>query len=120
MEVTVACCAGLDVHQASVVACVNSTGRGGRSHKEVRTFGTMHDDLITLRHWLKDVGVTRVAMESTGVYWKPVYETLEDKFDSIPAFAGTVNARHIKNVPGRKHTTGLDPVDGREGLRVDQ
>jgi transposase len=97
MEVIVACCAGLDVHQASVVACVNSTGRGGRSHKEVRTFGTMRDDLVALRDWLKDAGVTLVAMESTGVYWKPVYETLEDHFETI-----VVNARHIKNVPGRK------------------
>src|SRR5579863_3312477 len=81
MEVVVACCAGLDVHQASVVACVNSTGRGGRSHKEVRTFGTMRDDLIALRDWLKDAGVSLVAMESTGVYWKPVYEVLELEFE---------------------------------------
>lgn len=97
MEVVVACCAGLDVHQASVVACVNSTGRGGRSHKEVRTFGTMRDDLVALRDWLKEAGVTQVAMESTGVYWKPVYETLERDFETI-----VVNAQHIKNVPGRK------------------
>jgi transposase len=97
MEVVVACCAGLDVHQASVVACVNGTGRGGKSRKEVRTFGTMRDDLIALRDWLKDAGVTLVAMESTGVYWKPVYEMLEDHFDVMVA-----NARHIKNVPGRK------------------
>jgi transposase len=97
MEVIVACCAGLDVHQASVVACVHSPGRGGRSHKEVRTFGTMRDDLIALRDWLKDAGVTLVAMESTGVYWKPVYEALEDDFDTM-----VVNAQHIKNVPGRK------------------
>jgi transposase len=85
------------VHQASVVACVNSTGQGGRSRKEVRTFGTMRDDLIALRDWLKDAGATLVAMESTGVYWKPVYETLEDHFETI-----VVNAQHIKNVPGRK------------------
>ena len=64
MKVIVACCAGLDVHQASVVACVNSTGRGGRSHKEVRTFGTMRDDLIALRDWLKNGGVTLVAMSA--------------------------------------------------------
>jgi transposase len=97
MEVIVACCAGLDVHQASVVACVNNSGGGGRSHKEVRTFGTMHDDLIALRDWLQGAGVTLVAMESTGVYWKPVYEALEDAFETI-----VVNAQHIKNVPGRK------------------
>ncbi len=97
MEVVVACCAGLDVHQASVVACVNRTGGGGRSHKEVRSFGTMRDDLIALHDWLKQAGVTMVAMESTGVYWKPVYEALEHDFDTI-----VVNAQHIKNVPGRK------------------
>jgi transposase len=97
MEVVVACCAGLDVHQASVVACVNGTGRGGKSHKQVRSFGTMRDDLIVLRDWLTQAGVTLVAMESTGVYWKPVYEMLEDQFDVMVA-----NARHIKNVPGRK------------------
>ena len=97
MEVVVPCCAGLDVHQASVVACVNSTGRGGRSHKEVRTFGTMRDDLGALRDWLKAAGVTLVAMESTGVYWKPVYEALEDHCQTI-----VVNAQHIRNVPGRK------------------
>jgi transposase len=97
MEVVVACCAGLDVHQASVVACVNNSGRGGRSHKEVHTFGTMRDDLIALHDWLTAAGVTLVAMETTGVYWKPVYEALEDTFETI-----VVNAQHIKNVPGRK------------------
>jgi transposase len=97
MEVVVACCAGLDVHQASVVACVNSTGGGGRSRKEVRSFGTMRDDLIALHDWLKQAGVTMVAMESTGVYWKPVYEALEHHFDTV-----VVNAQHINNVPGRK------------------
>jgi transposase len=61
MEVVVACCAGLDVHQASVVACVNRTGKGGRSEKEVRTFGAMRDDLIALRDWLKHAGVTEAA-----------------------------------------------------------
>lgn len=97
MEVMVACCAGLDVHQATVVACVNRTGRGGRSEKEVRTFGTMRDDLVALREWLQQAGVTLVAMESTGVYWKPVYEALEGHVELIVA-----NAQHIKNVPGRK------------------
>ena len=97
MEVIVNCCAGLDVHQASVVACVNRTGRGGRSHKEVRSFGTMRDDLVALRDWLLEAGVSQVAMESTGVYWKPVYAALEDHFEVIVA-----NAQHIKTVPGRK------------------
>jgi transposase len=97
MEVVVECCAGLDVHQATVVACVNRTGRGGRSHKEIRSFSTMNDGLIALRDWLKAAGVTVVAMESTGVYWKPVYAALEGHFELIVA-----NAQHIKNVPGRK------------------
>ncbi len=97
MDVVVACCAGLDVHQASVMACINRTGRNGRSHKEVRSFGAMRDDLIALREWLKQAGVTQVAMESTGVYWKPVHEALEDTFITL-----VVNARHIKTVPGRK------------------
>jgi len=97
MEVVVTCCAGLDVHQVSIVACVNSTGRGGRSHKEIRTFGTMRDDLVALREWLVQAGCTLVAMESTGVYWKPVHAALEDHFEVIVA-----NAQHIKNVPGRK------------------
>jgi transposase len=97
MEVIVDCCAGLDVHQATVVACVNRSGRGGRSHKEIRSFGTMPDDLTALRDWLLEAGVTQVAMESTGVYWKPVYAALEDHFEVIVA-----NAQHVKNVPGRK------------------
>jgi transposase len=97
MDVIVACCAGLDVHQASVVACINSPGRGGRSHKEIRTFGTMREDLTALRDWLANAGCELVAMESTGVYWKPVHEALEGHFDLMVA-----NARHIKNVPGRK------------------
>lgn len=97
MEGVAACCAGLDVHQASVVACVNLTGRNGRSQKEVRTFGTMRGDLIALRDWLTQAGCTLVAMESTGIYWKPVYAVLEDHFETMVA-----NARHIKNVPGRK------------------
>src|SRR5450432_4164370 len=97
MEVVAACCAGLDVHQASVVACVNRTGHDGHSRKEVRSFGTMRGDLIALRDWLKQDGCVLVAMESTGVYWKPVYEMLEDHFELMVA-----NARHIKNVPGRK------------------
>jgi transposase len=97
MDVVVPCCAGLDVHQASVVACVNRSGPRGGSQKEVRTFGTMRDDLIALREWLKASGVTLAAMESTGVYWKPVYEALEGYVELVVA-----NAQHIKNVPGRK------------------
>ena len=85
-------CCGLDVHKKSVVACV-ITPEG----REIRTFRTMTGDLLALADWLKDHQVTHVAMESTGVYWKPVYNILEDEFTAM-----VVNAAHIKTVPGRK------------------
>ena len=97
MQVTVTRCAGLDVHQATVVACVTIHGRRKKPTKEVRTFGTMTHDLEALRDWLKAEGVTHVGMESTGVYWRPVHAVLEDDFIVIVG-----NARHIRNVPGRK------------------
>src|SRR3954470_4783680 len=91
MEAIVACCAGLDVHQAGVVACLN---RGG---KEIRSFGTTRGELAEMCAWLRAGGCTLVAMESTGVYWHPVYFALEGQFELIVG-----NAQHIKNVPGRK------------------
>ena len=97
MEAIVECCAGLDVHQATVVACLNSGLANQRSRKEVRTFGTTRDDLQTMRDWLLAAGCTLVAMESTGIYWRPVHAELEGHFDLIVG-----NAQHIKNVPGRK------------------
>jgi transposase len=96
MEVIVTRCAGLDVHQATVVACLIS-GAGVRPSKQVRTFGTTRPELITLRDWLRDGGCQLVAMESTGVYWKPIYAVLEGHFQLLVG-----NAHHIKNVPGRK------------------
>ena len=85
-------CAGLDVHKKSITACaLTDDGR------HVRTFGTTHVELVELADWLSGLGVTTVAMESTGVYWKPVYNLLEHEFELIVA-----NARHIKAVPGRK------------------
>jgi transposase len=89
--------AGLDVHQATVVAGVLVHGRHKQPRKEVRTFGTMTCDLEALRDWLKQEGVTHVGMESTGVYWQPVYAVLEGHFTLIVG-----NARHMRNVPGRK------------------
>ncbi|WJQ15099.1 IS110 family transposase [Geobacillus stearothermophilus] len=86
-------CCGLDVHKKSITACV-LTPEG----KEIRTFGTLTDDLEELVDWLKEKKVTHVAMESTGVYWKPVYNLLEG--ESIEVLV--VNAQHIKVVPGRK------------------
>jgi len=93
--VTVGC--GLDVHAAVIVACLLSGGPDARPRKEVRKFGTMTRDLEALRGWLAEAGCTHVAMESTGVYWKPVHAALEDYCIVVVA-----NARHIKNVPGRK------------------
>lgn len=84
---------GLDVHKQSVVASVSGTG----ILAETRTFVTFTEDLYKLAGWLQDFGTTHIAMESTGVYWKPVYHILEDFFTIL-----LVNARHIKNVPGHK------------------
>ncbi|MGD0105994.1 MAG: IS110 family transposase [Rhodopila sp.] len=97
MEAIVECCADLDVHQATVVACLNSGPPTRRSRREVRTFGTTRHELGKLRDWLLASGCTLVAMESTGIYWRPVHAELEDHFELIVG-----NAQHIKNVPGRK------------------
>ncbi len=97
MEAIVERCAGLDVHQATVVACVLRGSAKARPHKELRTFGTTTPELLALRDWLQACGVTQVGMESTGVYWKPVYAVLEEACELIVG-----NARHIKAVPGRK------------------
>ena len=90
-------CCGLDIHKQTVVACLIVPGPGNEPHKEVRTFGTMTDDLVELADWLTVAECTHVAMESTGVYWKPIYNLLEGSFELL-----LVNARHIKQVPGRK------------------
>src|SRR5262245_29473776 len=90
-------CAGIDVHKANVVVCVRCCDRPGKVFEEVRTFSTMTRDLLALSDWLAERGVTHVAMESTGVYWKPVFNLLGGRFEVI-----LVNAEHIKQVPGRK------------------
>jgi transposase len=97
LEVIYERCCGLDVHKKSVVACLIVAGAGGEPNKEIRTFGTMTEDLLELSDWLAAAGCTHVAMESTGVYWKPIYNLLETAFMPL-----LVNARHIKTVPGRK------------------
>ena len=97
MEAIVECCCGLDVHQAQVTACLLVGRAGQRAKKEVRKFGTFTRDLLALRDWLRESGCTTVAMESTGIYWRPVYAILEDDFELVVG-----NAFHIKNVPGRK------------------
>lgn len=95
MEVMHPRCAGLDVHKDSVVACVRCVSPP--KTQAVRTFGTMTSDLLELGDWLASHDVTHVAMEATGVYWKPVWHLLEGQFELILA-----NAQHVRNVPGRK------------------
>lgn len=101
MEVLVDRGAGIDVHKDSVTVCVMTT-EGRKVVKTLATFTTFHDDLEAIREWLIQMGVTHVAMEATGEYWKPVYEVLEGTVELIVA-----NAQHVKNVPGRKS----DPKD---------
>ena len=88
---------GLDVHQATVVACLLIVQKDGRVQKQMRTFGTTTRELLSLREWLLAEGCTHVAMESTGVYWKPVYAILEGGLQIVVA-----NAQQVKKVPGRK------------------
>jgi transposase len=90
-------CAGLDVHKKTVVACRVRIGEQGEWEQEVRTFGTMTCELLDLLDWLLAWEITHVAMESTGEYWKPVYNLLEGQLEVF-----LVNAKHVKNVPGRK------------------
>ena len=88
---------GLDVHQATVVACLLIVSTKGKVQKQVRTFGTTTRELVSMREWLLSESCTHVAMESTGVYWKPIYVILEGAFEIVVA-----NAQHVKKVPGRK------------------
>lgn len=97
MEVLYTRCCGLDIHKKSVVACLIITEPGHKPVKETRTFRTMTADLLALADWLSDMGCTHVAMESTGVYWRPIYNLMEGLFELL-----LVNAQHIKAVPGRK------------------
>lgn len=99
MDVLVERACGLDVHKRTVVACLITPGPAGKLNKEVRTFSTVTADLLRLADWLLAAGCTHVAMESTGVYWRPVYNVLEavGQFELL-----VVNAQHMKAVPGRK------------------
>jgi transposase len=98
MQAIYPCVAGLDVHKKTVVACVRRLDGLGQVHKQVKTFGTMTHDLLDLSDWLSRQAVTHVAMESTGVFWKPVFHLLEGRFTEVLL----VNAQHVKHVPGRK------------------
>jgi len=97
MEAIHSHCVGLDVHKKTVVACVITPGSKGGWHREIRTFTTMTRQLLELSDWLSTHGCTHVAMESTGEYWKPIFNILEANFEVM-----LVNAQHIKAVPGRK------------------
>jgi len=97
MDVMYSKCAGLDVHKQSVFACRIYANGDGEVVSEVRKFGTFTGELLQLSDWLREVQVTHVAMESTGEYWKPIYNVLEGQFELVVA-----NAYHLKNVPGRK------------------
>ncbi len=94
MEVVHPRCCGLDVHKQSVVACLLVREGRARPHKEVRTFGTTTAEILRLAEWLQQAGCTAVAMESSGVYWRPIFNLLEDAFTLL-----VVNAQHIKTVP---------------------
>jgi transposase len=97
MDVVYERCCGLDIHKQLVVACLLTPGPGAAPAKDVRRFGTMTADLLALADWLAGAGCTHVAMESTGVYWKPLYNLLEDQFTLL-----LVNPKHFRAVPGRK------------------
>ena len=97
MEVLYPRCAGLDVHKDTVVACLRLAAEGA-TRSEVRTFDTTTPGLLALADWLSECGCTHVAMEATGVYWRPVWHVLSDG-DMTLILA---NAAHVKNVPGRK------------------
>lgn len=97
METLIPRCAGMDVHQETIVVCVLTGEASDTPNVEIRTFPTMTRDLFELLTWLESKEVTHIAMESTGIYWRPVYNILEGYFDITLA-----NAQRIKNVPGRK------------------
>jgi len=90
-------CAGIDVHKKNVVVCAITPEKQGQRQKEHCTFSTMMPDLLRMRHWFQSLGVTHVAMESTGSFWKPIFNVLEGHMEVL-----VVNAQHLKTVPGRK------------------
>jgi len=90
-------CCGMDVHKKTVVACLLISDPAAPSHREVRTFGTTTSEILALGDWLREAGCIHIALESTGVYWKPIYNLLEAEFTLF-----LVNATHVRNVPGRK------------------
>lgn len=100
MQVLHTCCCGLDVHKRFVVACLIRSDEEGKQHKELRRFDTLTPELLRLIDWLQDAKCSHVALESTGVYWKPIFNLMEGLFEIV-----LVNAQHMKAVPGRKADT---------------
>jgi len=96
MEEVLDRCCGLDVHRDTITACI-MIGNGSQKRKEIKTFLTFTQDIHELADWLKSHDVHHVAVESTGIYWKPIFNVFEGSFDVV-----LVNAQHVKNVPGRK------------------
>ena len=98
MEVLYQTCCGIDVHKQFLVACLLVVDEAGHQHKEIRRFSTMTGELLSCVDWLQKAHCTSVAMESTGVYWKPPWNVMEGLFDTVMV----VNAEHLKRVPGHK------------------
>jgi Transposase len=117
MEVLYKRCCGLDVHKESVTACVWVAGGGGRKQREIREWGTMTGDLLELADWLRGLGVRQVAMEATGVYWKPIWNILEGEVEVV-----LVNGSSgILCVNGRPLGEGMKAPAILHGLRdIDQ
>src|SRR3712207_2041561 len=97
MQVLHSRCAGIDVHKKTVVVSCRITAADGTGTFQTRTFSSMTADLLALSDWLTTLEITHVAMESTGEFWKPLYNLLEGNFTIL-----VVNAQHLKHVPGRK------------------
>ena len=106
MQVVYPRCCGLDVHKRSVVACVLLTREDGTVERAVRTFGTMTAELLALDDWLARLGVAHVALESTGIYWRPVFNLLEDEARTILL----VNPQHLKRVPESFDPPAAEPA----------
>lgn len=106
MKDLLTCCCGLDIHKDVVVACLLSGPTDNKPNSEIRTFSTLHSALVELRDWLVQANCRHIAMESTGIYWQPIYDVLETTFvDDMTLLV--VNARHMKNVPGKKRICAM-------------
>ena len=106
MQVLYTRCAGLDVHKDTIVACVRCVSEPRQ--QQVRSFATTTSGLVALSEWLASHGCSHVAMEATGIYWKPVWHVLEAEFELVLA-----NAQHVRNVPGRNSWTPSRPPCAR-------